>query len=294
MYTLALHPHPLLSPPSQPQAPVYNYPLAAMTEERRAQLVRRVTIIQSLPCIAYEVRGDKDKKKEPRECAICMMDYCAGELIKLLPCMHFYHLRCIDDWLMRSLTCPSCMERVDSGLLATLSSGGNHISSGGRGSSSRGGGRSLGFSLRRRRRGQQPSESENPLVSGGGGSGSSSRSSSTSSSREHLTSGGPISWPGSPLSPSHQQSPRGVVRSGSGTIFLPPFPSATSPTSPCGTSSQSFTDLGPPPQISSPPSSAGVFLPHISPPHSPQFPHVTIHTTPCSPLPSHQTQVSTN
>jgi hypothetical protein len=227
-------------------------------------------------------------------CAICMMDYCAGELIKLLPCMHFYHLRCIDDWLMRSLTCPSCMERVDSGLLATLSSGGNHISSGGRGSSSRGGGRSLGFSLRRRRRGQQPSESENPLVSGGGGSGSSSRSSSTSSSREHLTSGGPISWPGSPLSPSHQQSPRGVVRSGSGTIFLPPFPSATSPTSPCGTSSQSFTDLGPPPQISSPPSSAGVFLPHISPPHSPQFPHVTIHTTPCSPLPSHQTQVSTN
>jgi hypothetical protein len=38
-----------------------------MTEERRAQLVRRVTIIQSLPCIAYEVRGDKDKKKEPRE-----------------------------------------------------------------------------------------------------------------------------------------------------------------------------------------------------------------------------------
>ena len=225
-------------------------------------------------------------------CAICMMDYCAGELIKLLPCMHFYHLRCIDDWLMRSLTCPSCMERVDSGLLATLSSGGNHVSPGGRGSSSRGGGggsgRGLGFSLRRRRRGQQPSESESRLVSGGAGSGSSSRSSSTSSSREHLTSGGPISWPG-------QQSPRRVVRSGSGTIFLPPFPSATSPTSPCGSSSQSFTDLGPPPQISSPPSSPGVFLPHISPPHSPQFPHVTIHTTPsCSPPPSHQTQVSTN
>ena len=209
--------------------------------------------------------------------------------------MHFYHLRCIDDWLMRSLTCPSCMERVDSGLLATLSSGGNHVSPGGRGSSSRGGGggsgRGLGFSLRRRRRGQQPSESESPLVSGGAGSGSSSRSSSTSSSREHLTSGGPISWPG-------QQSPQRVVRSGSGTIFLPPFPSATSPTSPCGSSSQSFTDLGPPPQISSPPSSPGVFLPHISPPHSPQFPHVTIHTihtTPsCSPPPSHQTQVSTN
>ena len=52
---------------TQPQAPIYNYPLAAMSGERRAELVRRVTIIQSLPCISYEVRGDKDKKKEPRE-----------------------------------------------------------------------------------------------------------------------------------------------------------------------------------------------------------------------------------
>jgi hypothetical protein len=56
-------------PPYQPQAPVYNvnYSLAALSEERRAQLLQRITIIQSLPRINYEVRGDKDKKKEPRE-----------------------------------------------------------------------------------------------------------------------------------------------------------------------------------------------------------------------------------
>lgn len=54
-------------PPSQAQAPIYNYSLAAMSEERRAQLVQRITIIQSLPCVPYELRGDKEKKKEPRE-----------------------------------------------------------------------------------------------------------------------------------------------------------------------------------------------------------------------------------
>lgn len=51
-----------------------------------------------------------------------MMDFTAGEPIRLLPCMHFYHMRCIDDWLMRSYSCPTCMERVDVGLRHTLSS----------------------------------------------------------------------------------------------------------------------------------------------------------------------------
>ena len=42
-----------------------------------------------------------------------MNDFIPGELIRLLPCMHFYHIRCIDDWLMRAVTCPTCVQRVD-------------------------------------------------------------------------------------------------------------------------------------------------------------------------------------
>lgn len=49
-----------------------------------------------------------------------MMDFTVGEPIRLLPCMHFYHMRCIDDWLMRSYSCPSCMERVDVGMRNTI------------------------------------------------------------------------------------------------------------------------------------------------------------------------------
>ena len=46
-------------------------------------------------------------------CPICMNDFLPGDPIRLLPCMHYYHIRCIDEWLMRASTCPNCMQRVD-------------------------------------------------------------------------------------------------------------------------------------------------------------------------------------
>ena len=46
-----------------------------------------------------------------------MIEFEPGDAIRYLPCMHTYHMECIDDWLMRSFTCPSCMEPVDAALL---------------------------------------------------------------------------------------------------------------------------------------------------------------------------------
>lgn len=54
----------------------------------------------------------------PPRCAICMMEFAPGEAVRFLPCMHYYHIQCVDDWLMRALTCPTCMERVDLAILA--------------------------------------------------------------------------------------------------------------------------------------------------------------------------------
>ena len=48
-----------------------------------------------------------------------MNEFMVGDAIRYLPCLHTYHQHCIDDWLMRSFTCPSCMEPVDSALLMT-------------------------------------------------------------------------------------------------------------------------------------------------------------------------------
>lgn len=48
-----------------------------------------------------------------------MLDFVYGDPIRFLPCLHIYHVNCIDDWLMRSFTCPSCMEPVDAALLSS-------------------------------------------------------------------------------------------------------------------------------------------------------------------------------
>lgn len=49
-----------------------------------------------------------------------MVDFMDGDAIRYLPCMHCYHMTCIDDWLTRSFTCPSCMEPVDSAILSSF------------------------------------------------------------------------------------------------------------------------------------------------------------------------------
>lgn len=48
-----------------------------------------------------------------------MLDFVSGDPVRFLPCMHVYHMECIDNWLMRSFTCPSCMEPVDAALLSS-------------------------------------------------------------------------------------------------------------------------------------------------------------------------------
>ncbi|XP_022657599.1 RING finger protein 11-like [Varroa jacobsoni] len=54
-----------------------------------------------------------------QECPICMGELALGEPVRFLPCLHCYHVECIDDWLLRSLTCPSCLEPVDAALLSS-------------------------------------------------------------------------------------------------------------------------------------------------------------------------------
>lgn len=40
---------------------------------------------------------------------VCIMDYEAGEAVRTMPCLHYFHQSCIDKWLLtRSRTCPVC------------------------------------------------------------------------------------------------------------------------------------------------------------------------------------------
>ncbi|XP_028814822.1 E3 ubiquitin-protein ligase RLIM isoform X2 [Denticeps clupeoides] len=46
------------------------------------------------------------------ECQICFCDYSQGEKLRILPCFHDYHVKCIDRWLQDNTTCPICRADV--------------------------------------------------------------------------------------------------------------------------------------------------------------------------------------
>lgn len=52
--------------------------------------------------------------KEPGSgCAVCLSEYDEGDLLRRLPCGHYFHRRCADQWLQRSKRCPLCMQDID-------------------------------------------------------------------------------------------------------------------------------------------------------------------------------------
>jgi len=101
-----------VAPPPVP-VPTMCRPVNLLSEMEQVKLAKRVGLIQHLPTGSY------DGCKKNRECVICMIEFCVGDPVRYLPCMHIYHEKCIDDWLMRSFTCPSCMEPVDAALLTS-------------------------------------------------------------------------------------------------------------------------------------------------------------------------------
>ena len=44
------------------------------------------------------------------QCSICLSDLEEGDLIRTLPCNHYFHHECIDEWLItkNALNCPMC------------------------------------------------------------------------------------------------------------------------------------------------------------------------------------------
>ncbi|KAI7819746.1 hypothetical protein BX661DRAFT_132966, partial [Kickxella alabastrina] len=52
-------------------------------------------------------------------CAICLCNYSPGESLRLLPCRHAFHQKCIDTWLLsKNMTvhCPVCKSSIIDGL----------------------------------------------------------------------------------------------------------------------------------------------------------------------------------
>ena len=80
------------------------------------------------PIICYRTSSDSSDSStsssgsKALQCAICIMDYETGDVIKELPCGHEFHSDCIDKWLPLKKICPLCRHDItkpsDSGFAA--------------------------------------------------------------------------------------------------------------------------------------------------------------------------------
>ncbi|CAO1321133.1 unnamed protein product [Diamesa tonsa] len=120
-----------------------------LSEDEQIKIAKRIGLISHLPIHQFTEDNFKSKKV-PQECDICMNDFVVGKFndsylviyktnstyineyitqyflfqkgdsIRYLPCMHQYHVACVDVWLQKNLTCPTCCEPVDAGLFSSF------------------------------------------------------------------------------------------------------------------------------------------------------------------------------
>lgn len=66
--------------------------------------------IDNLSTRSYEQNGvDSELGKV---CSVCISDYVVGNKLRQLPCLHEFHIHCIDRWLSENCTCPVCRRPV--------------------------------------------------------------------------------------------------------------------------------------------------------------------------------------
>jgi len=75
--------------------------------ERRHRLPK--SSLKKIPTKKF-VAGDEAHYET---CCICLDDYTIGDKLRILPCDHAYHVKCIDPWLLKNKrVCPQCRKKV--------------------------------------------------------------------------------------------------------------------------------------------------------------------------------------
>lgn len=72
-------------------------------------------VVEKIPSLVYKAPCSSGNNCE-EACAICLEDYDNGDMLRLLPCKHEFHVECIDPWLTKWGTfCPVCKLEVTTG-----------------------------------------------------------------------------------------------------------------------------------------------------------------------------------
>jgi hypothetical protein len=64
--------------------------------------------ISRLPHFSITARDIACNSVENKACAICLEQFEVNNVVKILPCLHRYHIKCVDTWLRENAICPIC------------------------------------------------------------------------------------------------------------------------------------------------------------------------------------------
>jgi len=73
---------------------------------------RTGTMTFQAPQDAGEAADASRSSDDERKCMVCLESFAPGEELRILPCLHRYHLGCIDPWLAVNRHCPICKHDV--------------------------------------------------------------------------------------------------------------------------------------------------------------------------------------
>lgn len=77
--------------------------LVHIPADSTARIFISVEELNSLPCV------DRVGGGGVVDCAVCMESVEVGEKCRFLPnCGHYFHVACIDSWLLKNPVCPVC------------------------------------------------------------------------------------------------------------------------------------------------------------------------------------------
>ena len=61
-----------------------------------------------------KISAKKTKTKKDCECSICLEKIKKGTEIYTLPCGHYFHQKCLDEWVKYKSECPICRNKINS------------------------------------------------------------------------------------------------------------------------------------------------------------------------------------
>lgn len=74
-------------------------------------------LIASLP--SSIIQDVSNLPEDRKQCNICLEDFQNGDTRKILPCLHAFHVDCVDKWLRQNRACPICKHSVQDNQMAS-------------------------------------------------------------------------------------------------------------------------------------------------------------------------------